>query len=95
MMIDRLSGINPLQNVQKTQHVAKKAEVTSTEDTVAVSDEAKRLADEYMLTQIASETPDIREDRIAEVKAKLSNPDYINEAVLNSTADRFLDSIGL
>lgn len=95
MMIDRLSGINPLQNVQRTQQVAKKAEVTSAEDTVSVSDEAKRLADEYMLSEIAAQTPDIREDLVAQVKEKIKDPNYMTAAVLNSAADKFLQSIGL
>ena len=52
MMIERLSGINPLQNVQRSQQVSKKAEVSTFEDTVVVSDEAKRLAEEHMLSEI-------------------------------------------
>mgnify|MGYP002852525865 FL=1 len=94
-MIDRLSGISPLQNVQKTQQVAKKAEVSSAEDTVSVSDEAKRLAEEYMLSEIAEQTPDIREDLVSQVKERIKDPNYMTAAVLNSTADKFLESLGL
>ena len=37
--------------------------------------------------------PDVREDRIAEVKAKLQDPNYINDAVVNSVADRLMDDL--
>ncbi len=95
MMIERLGGINPLQNVQRTQQVAKKTEVNSVEDTVVVSDEAKRLAEEYMLSEIAAQTPDIREDLVAQVKEKIKDPNYINSALINSVADKFLESVGI
>ncbi|MDD7417332.1 MAG: flagellar biosynthesis anti-sigma factor FlgM [Treponemataceae bacterium] len=95
MMIERLSGINPLQNVQRSQQVSKKAEVSTFEDTVVVSDEAKRLAEEYMLSEIAAQTPDIREDLVAQVKEKIKDPNYINAALLNSVADKFLESVGI
>ncbi|MGP1587448.1 MAG: flagellar biosynthesis anti-sigma factor FlgM [Treponemataceae bacterium] len=95
MMINGVSGINPLQNVQKSQSITRKAQIAGMEDTVSVSDEAKRLADEYMLSEIASETPDVRSDLVASVKEKIKDPNYINAAVLNSVADKFLASIGL
>jgi len=48
-----------------------------------------------MLSEIAAQTPDIREDLVAQVKEKIKDPNYINAALLNSVADKFLESVGI
>ena len=47
------------------------------------------------MNQVAAETPDVRADRIAEVKAKLQNPNYLNDSVIASAADKLMQSLGL
>lgn len=94
-MIDRLGGLDPLQNLQQTKRVANKPVTNSLEDTVSVSQEAKEMAEAYYLSEIAASTPDVRSDLVAQVKDKIKDPNYINSAVISSVADRFLDSIGL
>lgn len=95
MMINGIGGINPLSNVQKTERTNNTEKTTFAADSVSISKEAKEMADVYYLKQVASETPDVRMDRIAEVKAKLQNPNYLNDAVIASTADKILESFGL
>ena len=95
MMIDRLGGLDPLQNLQQTKRVASKPVTNSLEDTVSVSQEAKEMAEAYYLSEVAASTPDVRSDLVAQVKEKIKDPNYINSAVISSVADRFLDSIGL
>ena len=95
MMIDRLGGLDPLQNLQQTKRVASKPVTNSLEDTFSVSQEAKEMAEAYYLSEVAASTPDVRSDLVAQVKEKIKDPNYINSAVISSVADRFLDSIGL
>lgn len=95
MTVERLGGLDPLQNVQNTKRVANKPTVNAPEDTVSISEEAKKMAEEYFLSEVAASTPDVRSDLVAQVKDKIKDPNYINSAVINSVADRFLDSIGL
>ena len=57
--------------------------------------EAMLKAEAYYLDKVAAETPDVRADRIAEVKAKLKDPSYLSEAVIQSAAENFLTSVGL
>ena len=95
MMINRLGGLEPLQNLQSTKRVSNTPVTSSLEDTVSVSPEAKEMAEEYYLSEIAASTPDVRSDLVAKVKDKIKDPNYINSAVISSVADRFLDSIGL
>ena len=95
MMINRLGGLEPLQNLQSTKRVSNTPVTSSLEDTVSVSPEAKEMAEAYYLSEIAASTPDVRSDLVAKVKDKIKDSNYINSAVISSVADRFLDSIGL
>ena len=82
MMIDKIGGINPLNNVQNTRRSNGAAQVRSDADSISVSNEAKEKAAVYYMNQVAAETPNVRADRIAEVKAKLQNPNYLNDSVI-------------
>lgn len=95
MMINGIGGINPLDNVQKTEYTNNTQKSSFGADSVSISREAKEMADAYYLKQVASETPDVRADRVAEVKAKLQNPNYLNDAVIASAADKIMESFGL
>ncbi|HPX25359.1 MAG TPA: flagellar biosynthesis anti-sigma factor FlgM [Treponemataceae bacterium] len=95
MMIERLGGLDPLKNVQSSQKMVNKAPVKMGEDTVSVSAEAKEMAEAYYLTEVASSTPDVRSDLVSQIKEKIKDPSYINNAVISSTADKFMESIGL
>ncbi|MBQ0051127.1 MAG: flagellar biosynthesis anti-sigma factor FlgM [Treponema sp.] len=95
MMIGKINNVTPLENVQKTNKTAPKENVYSTADSVDVSDEAKAASEAYFLNQVAEETPDVRSDLIASIKEKIKDPNYLNQAVISSTADRLLASYGL
>ncbi|MBR1535698.1 MAG: flagellar biosynthesis anti-sigma factor FlgM [Treponema sp.] len=95
MMIGRIDNVNPLNNVQNVRRTQEKDTSYSTTDQVSVSDEAKAAAEAYYLNQVAAETPDIRQDLVAAIKEKIKDPNYLNQAVVASTADRILASYGL
>lgn len=95
MSIDRIGGINPLNNVQSTRRTTEPAKSSFKSDSVSVSKEAREAAEVYYMNQVAAETPDIRADRVAEVKAKLQDPNYLNNAVIASAADKLMESFGL
>lgn len=96
MMIEKLVGTaTPINNVQNTKRTSNAAKSTFGEDSVSISKEALAKADEYYLNQVAAETPDVRADRVAEVKAKIQDPNYLNSAVIASAADKIMESFGL
>jgi len=94
MMIDRLGGIDPLKNVQNTQK-PQRAKETAQPDSINVSEEARVRAEVLYAMDAAGSTPDIREDRVAEVMEKIKDPDYVNKAVVDIVADRLLDVFGV
>lgn len=94
-MINKLSGINPVNNIQNTKKTENVAKYNAGSDSVDISDEAKLRAQAYYLQKVADETPDVRADRVAEVKAKLKDPSYLNNAVIQSAAEGIMASFGL
>ena len=73
MMIDKLKGINPVENTQKksaVQHV----ERVNSEDSITISLESQRLSEAYLAKKVAMEATDVRED-------KLSDPSYVKKAI--------------
>lgn len=94
-MIDKIGGINPLNNVQNLRKTENSAKVSDNADSIHVSKEAVEMAEAYYLDKVAAETPNVRADRIAEIKAKIKDPSYLSDAVIQSTAEKFMTSIGL
>lgn len=95
MMINGVNNVTQVNNVQNLRKNESTAKVTRESDSISVSAEAKEMAEVYYMEQVANETPDVRADRVAEVKEKLKDPNYLNDAVINSAADKFLSALGL
>ncbi len=94
MTIDRLGPVDPVAKYNKTSKPAKVARQAPT-DSVAVSEEARKQAALQQTADIVRSTPDVRMDRVEEMKAKLQDPNYINDTVLESVADSILDVFGV
>jgi negative regulator of flagellin synthesis FlgM len=95
MMINGISNVTQVNNVQNLRKPESTAKASKDVDSISVSAEAKEMAEAYYLQQVAKETPDVRADRIAELKEKIKDPNYLNNAVIDSAADKFLSAIGL
>ncbi|MEM5947072.1 flagellar biosynthesis anti-sigma factor FlgM [Spirochaetia bacterium 38H-sp] len=94
MTIDRTGPIDPINKylkTQKTERVVKKSEG----DSVSISQEAVRRAEFHKAVETVKATPDIRMDRVEEVKKKLEDPSYIDDTVIDVVADRILDVFGI
>ena len=94
-MIDKIGGINPLNNVENTRRVNSTDNINAGTDSISVSDEAKEMAEVYYMKQVAAETPDVRADRVAEIKEKIKDPSYLSGAVIDSTAEHIMAGFGL
>ena len=95
MTINRLGGLNPLDNIKTTQKAAVKSNVAPQADTISISDEAREMAEVYYLSEIAKETPDVRTDLVEQIKEKIKDPNYLNAAVIESTANHIMESFGI
>ncbi|HQL32700.1 MAG: flagellar biosynthesis anti-sigma factor FlgM [Treponema sp.] len=94
MMIDRLGGINPIDNIQKSPKM-QRVSGAAQHDSITVSAEAKELSEVYSAMETVTAAPDVRADKVAEVIQKIKDPNYINSSVVDLVADRLMDVYGL
>ena len=94
MTIDRLGPVDPVAKYNKTGKPTKVVK-QALADSVAVSEEARNSAALQQTADIVRSTPDVRMDRVEEVKAKLKDPNYINDKVVEAVADSLMDVFGI
>ena len=94
MTIDRLGPVDPVGNYNKSNKPGKAPRSVPT-DTLDVSEEARRSAALQQTAEIVKSAPDLRMDRVEEVKAKLQDPNYIDSAIVEAVADSLLDVFGV
>ena len=89
MVIDKIGNINNISDTKKNKPVSgKKSDARS--DSIQISSEGKLAAETAKNIQIIKETPDIRSERVKEIKAKIDNGtyDFDNNKMLEMVADR-------
>ena len=94
MTIDKLGPVDPIQKLDQS-HKAGKLTPKAEADAVSLSGEARFKGELHELSEQVKESPDIREDRVAEVKQKLQDPHYIDDVLIDAVADRVIDMLGL
>ena len=94
MTIERLGPVDPIQNYNKTGKVNKPA-AQREGDSISVSDEARIRSEILQVVDEAKAIPDIRHDRVAEIKQKLEDPSYIDERVVSMVADEIMSAFDI
>ncbi|MCR5763244.1 MAG: flagellar biosynthesis anti-sigma factor FlgM [Treponema sp.] len=94
MMIQKIYSSNTINPLQNSKPVSGTSSVKHSADEIIISDEAKEMQEAEKLDAIARETPDVREDLVEQVKQKIKDPNYLNNAIA-SAADQFLRAYGL
>ena len=94
MTIGRIGDIQPIQPGREGERNGR-VEKRDVGDSVSISTEAKEHADFLRALDVVKETPDIRMERVAELKKKINDPAYIDAILVSETADRVIRSLGL
>ncbi|MDR1893602.1 MAG: flagellar biosynthesis anti-sigma factor FlgM [Spirochaetales bacterium] len=94
MTIDSIGPVDPLSKINRSSRSPKTAPA-SRGDAVQLSSEARNMSEIYRITEEVRLSPDVRQDRIDEIKAKLLDPNYINDTILNATAENIMKAFGL
>jgi negative regulator of flagellin synthesis FlgM len=94
MTIDRINPLEPIQPGKKSGRSGQ-VERGKESDTISLSSEGLEKAELYQAMELVSAADDVRMERIAELKAKINDPSYLNDAVLQATADKIIDAFGL
>ena len=92
MTIDRLNSIDPIRDPQKPS-LGTKAEKARGGDSISISSDAAQKAELFKALELAKAAPEMRSDRIEELRAKINEPSYMDDAVVSMTADRILDQL--
>jgi negative regulator of flagellin synthesis FlgM len=94
MTIDR---INPLEPIQPEKKAGRSGQVSKDvkSDSISLSSEAVEKAELYRAMELVSAAEDIRAERIAELKKKINDPSYIDDTIINATADKIIGVFGI
>jgi negative regulator of flagellin synthesis FlgM len=92
MTIDRLNSVDPIRDPQKPSSGGKAGRAVGG-DSISISSDAARKAELYTAFEVAKAAPEVRADRVAELKAKINEPGYLSDAVISMTADRIIDQL--
>jgi negative regulator of flagellin synthesis FlgM len=94
MTIEPLGPIDPIHKLNQTNKAAR-PQRNEGKDSVSFSDEARLKAEVYRISEEVKATEDVRADRVAEVKQKLQDPNYIDDEVIDTVADRIMDMLDI
>tara|TARA_B100001121_G_scaffold176053_1_gene153606 strand:- start:56 stop:343 length:288 start_codon:yes stop_codon:yes gene_type:complete len=89
MTIEGIGPVDPIQRFNKTEKV-NKPNASQTGDSISVSNEAKLRSEIMQAVEDVRNLPDIRQDRVEEVKARLQDPSYIDDRVVDAVANEIL-----
>ena len=92
MTIDRIGSIDPIQPGKKPGRANQVNESNRT-DSINISSQALEKAELLRIQELASNAAEIRADRVAELKEKINDPSYLNDKVMNATADKLIDAL--
>jgi len=92
MTIDRLNSLDPIREPKKPSGTGL-GQRAGKGDSIAISSDAVAKAELYNALEIAKAAPDVRADRVAEMKARIQDPSYIDDGILSMTADRIVDQL--
>jgi flagellar biosynthesis anti-sigma factor FlgM len=92
MVIDKIGNINNIVDAKKTRPSSGNKEVNKG-DSVQLSSEARQAADVARLSQMVQTSPDMRAERVQELKEQIANGEYNfdDSKILNMVADRIAD----
>ena len=92
MPIDRIGSIDPIQPGKKPG-TANQVRESRGADSISISSEAQEKAELLKAQEITAAAPGLRAERVAELKEKINDPAYINDTVINATADKLIDAL--
>jgi len=98
----KVSQVAQSVQAQQVQRKGRKTETTPAKqagDKVEISSEAKKLQDTSNLNSIAAktvkDTPDVREDKITEIREKINEGFYDQDNIATVLADKLLKEFGI
>jgi negative regulator of flagellin synthesis FlgM len=95
MVIDKIGNINNIVEPKNAKSVSK-TKSTGKADSIQISSEAKNAAEVARYAKIVQDAPDIRADKVREIKARIEDGSYdrfTDDKVLRMVADKIANSL--
>ncbi|MGO9411215.1 MAG: flagellar biosynthesis anti-sigma factor FlgM [Spirochaetia bacterium] len=94
MTVERIGPLDPTSNVKKSEKPSR-LKTKHEPDSINVSPEARSRAEVLKATEAVRTAPDIRMDRVEEMKRKLQDPSYPSQEIIEKVAEDILKSFGI
>ena len=91
MTVNRIGHVEPISPGKKPGR-NEQVGGNSKADTINLSAEAMEKAERYQVIELIKAAPELDDARIAELRQKIDDPSYLNERVINATADKILNA---
>ena len=94
MIIDKIGNINSIAEPKKSNPISEKKEGTRG-DLIEISSEGKLAAENAKNAQVIRDIPDVRVDRVKDIKTRIDNGSYNfnDNKILEMVADKIVDFI--
>ena len=92
MTIDRLGSIDPIQPGKRPGKIGQ-VNASPKADSISISSEAQERAELHRAQELAAAAPEVRAELVAELKEKINDPSYLNDQVINATANKLIDAL--
>ena len=89
MVIDKIGNIKNIVEPKNTKSVGK-TKSTGKGDSVEISSEAKKAAEQSKIAQVVKQTPNIRAERVREIKEQIANGtyDFNDDRIIDKVAEK-------
>jgi negative regulator of flagellin synthesis FlgM len=91
MTIDRVGSIDPIQPGKKPGQTGQ-VKGSPNADSISISSEAQAKAELFRAQELVSLAPELRAEKVEELKNKINDPSYINDKVISATADKLVET---
>jgi len=91
MVIDRIGPLEPIPSGKRPGR-SEKVGGNDKADSINLSAQAVEQAERYQVLELIRSAPDLDEARIAELRQKINDPSYLNQRVINATAENILNA---
>jgi len=89
MTVNRIGHVEPIPTGKKPGR-SEPVGGNDKADTITLSAQAKEQAEKYQVLELIKAAPDMDEARIAELRQKINDPSYLNDRIINATADKII-----
>jgi negative regulator of flagellin synthesis FlgM len=91
MTINRIGHVEPILSGKRPGR-SEQVGGNDKADTINLSAQAMEQAERYQVLELIRSAPELDEARIVELRQRIEDPSYINERIINATADNIINA---